>query len=100
MEAARPDWPDESKAPAWIRRPNEGPQVYTTANVFEPHAPWCRKRSGKDDGASAPAAVPVVAEYPEKLAEGLVRFGPVQPHFPPSADGNHPGSAPQRDCFQ
>src|SRR5579863_9706585 len=100
MEAGRRDWPDESAAPAWIRQPSEGLQVCRGTNVFEPRDPAPLKRSGKDSGASAPGAVPVVAEYREKLVEGLEPVGPVRRHSPPSAGGNHRGSPPAPDCFQ
>src|SRR6266849_4561205 len=93
------DWPDESKAPARTRPPIEGPRGQVTADGFESRAPSPPQRFGKDSGASAPAAVPSVPEYPEKPVGGLERSGLVRPHFLPSAGGNHRCLRPAPDCF-
>src|ERR1700694_4858069 len=91
--AGRRDWPDESKAPASIHRPNEGPQGRVTADGFGPRGPAPLKSSGKDNGASAQVAVPAVVEYREKFAEGLALSGRVQPRCRQFAGGKPPGSA-------
>src|SRR5712692_1150417 len=93
----RCDWLDESKAPARTRRPTEGHPVCTSTNVFERSASAPRKRSEKDSGAFAQAAVQVAAEYPEKPVGCLARSGPVRPHCRLSADGGLPGLQPARD---
>src|SRR5260370_4037786 len=98
--AGRCDSPDELKAPARIRRPNEGPQAGTCSAVFEPRGPAPLKSFEKDSGVAAPAAVRVVAEYPEKLVEGLARAEPFPLRWAPSAGNNHPASPPAPDCFQ
>src|ERR1700730_10802215 len=97
LGAGRCDRPDELKAPARIRRPNEGPQAGTCSAVFEPRGPAPLKSFEKDSGVAEPVAVRVVAEYPEKLVEGLARSEPFPLRWAPSAGNSHPGSPPAPD---
>src|SRR6202023_2682687 len=95
--AGRCDWPDELKAPASIRRPNEDPRAGTCSPVFEPRGPAPLKSFEKDNGVAEQAAVRVVAEYREKLVEGLARSERFLLRWALSADGSLRGSPPAPD---